>query len=250
MGAATSLITGGGDFESYLLNTYAAEFLENVDPDQISRSLLRGNITLTDVRLKNRLLEDFLGVVLPLKFCHIHVDKLEISISLLIARKVSVTLTGVTATLCMRPTYEWSHEEQKLYDKLTEFVKFLRTEEGYYLFGFPKSAGGPASWMLPAVEITIKDTSLRLEDWCTDPQEPWFIGGIVDTIHLGDPLCATRNLGMKGRVCCVAKISLYHFLSEDHYGFLQCSVLGDPKMICLFPPQTTVSCNPFWATRR
>ena len=65
---------------AYYVNKFAGSFFEDeLTPEQLANSaLLSGRIEFSDVRLKPRILEDWVGVILPVRMRFLHFEKIEI----------------------------------------------------------------------------------------------------------------------------------------------------------------------------
>eukprot|EP00392_Amoebophrya_sp_AT5.2_P005141 g5150.t1 len=189
MGVASSVSSKLSSF----VNTYLSSFVEGVSPAHISASLLRGSLSLRNVKLKNRLLEDGLAVVLPLRSRHMFFKSLQIEYSLT-RKKLKVTLAEGTCILESRRHHEWSKEFHLLRDGgiKASYLQAYKDEEKLLLNGFEGLFPVP-SWLLPDVEVAILDTVIRVEDFATDAHDPWVISVSVDKLFLGDP-CYTKDL--------------------------------------------------------
>ena len=85
----------------------------NIDPNDLQSQLWRGKVTLNHLSLNPKLFEDGLGVLMPMKFHHVHFEKLEIEIFWL-SRKIKIRGYGMTGLLENRRQHEWTERMPEL----------------------------------------------------------------------------------------------------------------------------------------
>ena len=146
---------------AHAINTLAPKFLEDLEADNVSQNLLRGSVSLQNLTVNRRVLEDVLQNFLPIKLCHVHIDTVEIQLPTLLRRRITVNITGITAAVCLKHHAEWAQWERQIVQvKNRQKLRALVLQEGGLLFGGSKPVlkvllGRMATLMVPRVEVRV-----------------------------------------------------------------------------------------------
>lgn len=94
---------------SQLLNQVLGEFIDDIKPEQLNLSLLKGEVKLQDMAIKSSLF-DTLPVPFSLVFGKIGLIRLDVPISNILSRPLIVEVSDIFLVLRPKPMSEWKEE--------------------------------------------------------------------------------------------------------------------------------------------
>jgi vacuolar protein sorting-associated protein 13A/C len=150
-----------------VLNKVLGDWIEDLNPDDLNLSILRGDVTLTNLRVKGEALNKF-GLPVEVKSGYIGRIVASIPWTSLNSSPLTIEISNVTVFLKPRPLDSWDSQVQKknlIEGKLSTLEDFeLVNQKDFAEAKDPGFFGRLVENIVDNIQISVKNVYVRLED--------------------------------------------------------------------------------------